>query len=155
MSFMDAVKSALTNYVGFSGRARRSEFWLYNLFCVIVGVAASIVGSVFVSFLLVPLALLLPGFAITVRRLHDIGKSGWMILVALVPLVGPIILLVLFCLDSQPGQNAYGANPKGVAGAAPLASVRAQGHHCPSCQQPVAPATGYCQTCGAVVTEQA
>ena len=60
------------------------------------------------------LALLLPGFGVTVRRLHDISKSGWWVLIALIPLVGPIVLLVFMCTNSTPGSNEYGPNPKGV-----------------------------------------
>lgn len=58
------------------------------------------------------LAMLVPGLAVGVRRLHDLGKSGWMILVALIPLVGAIWLIILFVTDSQPGENEYGPNPK-------------------------------------------
>ncbi len=114
MSFMDAVKAVLTNYVGFSGRARRSEFWWYVLFLVIVDVVAMIlnnlVGTTIIS-TIVGLALLLPNLAVGARRLHDTGHSGWWQLIALTG-IGIILLIVWWVGDSQPGQNKYGANPK-------------------------------------------
>jgi uncharacterized membrane protein YhaH (DUF805 family) len=115
MSFADAVRSVLSKYVTFSGRARRSEFWWFALFSIIVSIVGAaidaIIGSSIVGFLLA-LALLLPSLAVTVRRLHDTGRSGWWILIALVPLIGAIVLLVFECQDSQPGTNSYGASPK-------------------------------------------
>ena len=119
MSFAEAVRSALTQYATFTGRARRSEYWYFVLFNVIVSIVASIIDAVIgvqlVSWI-VTLGLLVPGLAVTVRRLHDTGRSGWWILIGLVPLVGAIILIVFACQDSQP-DNQYGPSPKG--GAAP------------------------------------
>lgn len=115
MSFTDSIKSVFSQYVGFKGRARRSEYWWFALFNIIVGVVISLIvrltGWNFLS-ILYSLAVLLPGIAVAVRRLHDIGKSGWFYLFAFIPLVGSIILLVWFCKDSEPGANAYGPNPK-------------------------------------------
>lgn len=65
-----------------------------------------------VIYLLYILAVLVPGLAVSVRRMHDIGKSGWMILIGLIPIIGYIWLLILCCFDSQPGENRYGVNPK-------------------------------------------
>jgi len=118
MSFVDAVKSAFANYVCFSGRARRSEYWYFVLFQVIVSVVLSILTSVTgatiftVLATLFSLAVLLPSLGLSIRRLHDIGKSGWWLFIGLVPVVGSILLLVWTCKDSEPGDNAYGANPK-------------------------------------------
>jgi uncharacterized membrane protein YhaH (DUF805 family) len=125
MGFMDAVKAVLTNYVGFSGRARRSEFWWFFLFQVIVNILSTIVGNA-IGFALLPnlvgLALLLPGLAVGVRRLHDTGRSGWWWLIGLIPLVGIIVLIVFWVGDTQAGANKYGASPKESAGgAAPAA----------------------------------
>lgn len=115
MSFTDSIKSVFSQYVGFKGRARRSEYWWFVLFNLIVGVVISLIvrltGWNFLS-MLYSLAVLLPGLAVAVRRLHDIGKSGWFYLFVFIPLVGAIILLVWFCKDSEPGANAYGPNPK-------------------------------------------
>lgn len=116
MSFVDAIKSVFTQYVGFTGRARRSEYWYFYLFNIIVTCVLSILGRAAQPFVYISsiysLAVLLPGIAVGVRRLHDIGKSGWFFLFNLIPIVGQILLIVWFCQDSQPGENAYGPNPK-------------------------------------------
>ena len=122
---MNWYLAVLKNYVGFSGRARRKELWMFVLFNIIFAIVAliidRIIGTSFghmgygIIYVLYCLAVFLPGLAVQVRRLHDLGKSGWMILIALIPLVGAIWLLVLYCLDSQPGENQYGPNPKEVA----------------------------------------
>jgi uncharacterized membrane protein YhaH (DUF805 family) len=119
MSFPEAVRSVLSQYVGFSGRARRSEYWWYILFYLIVAIVASIIdnilgtdsGNTGLVAGLVALALFLPTLAVSVRRLHDTGRSGWWILLGLIPLIGAIILIVWYCQDSQ-GPNAYGPSPK-------------------------------------------
>lgn len=124
MSFADAVRSCLSQYVGFSGRARRSEFWYFALFYVLVSIVAGILdgvlstqaGSFGIIGWVVNLALLLPYLAVSIRRLHDTSRSGWWWLLGLIPLVGTIILIVWYCQDSHP-DNQYGPNPKG-AGAA-------------------------------------
>lgn len=118
MSFVEAIKSVFTQYVGFSGRARRSEYWYWTLCnCIISGVLSALArngGFFTVLSVIWSLAVLLPGLAVCVRRLHDIGKSGWWLLIALVPAVGAIILIIFFVKDSEPGDNAYGPNPKGM-----------------------------------------
>lgn len=111
-------------YFCFDGRARRKEFWMFVLFNCIAGFLVGLVASILVGITGVAafgllgsvyqLGVLLPCLGLTARRLHDIGKSGWWMLIALIPLVGPIVLLVFVCLDSQPGENVYGANPKGA-----------------------------------------
>ena len=115
MSFMDAVKTCLTKYVDFNGRARRSEYWYFCLFDVVVSLIAAILvkltGVAAISWI-VTLAFCLPGLAVSVRRLHDIGKRWTWLLMVLIPLAGPIILIVYFVKDSQPGDNQFGPNPK-------------------------------------------
>lgn len=122
MSFGDAVKTCFSKYATFKGRARRSEYWWYWLFavilsCVAVGVDYSMgwinrtIGLGVCSGIL-SLALLLPNLAVAVRRLHDTGHSGWWYLITLIPLVGPIVLLIFLVLDSQPEENRFGASPK-------------------------------------------
>jgi uncharacterized membrane protein YhaH (DUF805 family) len=126
MSFQDAVRTCLQQkYVDFSGRARRSEYWFFVLFYVIVRFVANIIDAIIgtrgfavnqgLLGTLVALALLLPGLGVGVRRLHDTGRSGWWLLIGLIPLVGAIVLIVFFVQDSQP-DNQYGPNPKGIAG---------------------------------------
>jgi uncharacterized membrane protein YhaH (DUF805 family) len=119
MGFADAIRSVFSKYVVFSGRARRSEFWWFFLFAVIVYIVVGIIDAVIGSSILgliVSLALLLPSLAVNVRRLHDTGRSGWWILIGLIPIIGFIVLLVFECQDSQPGTNAYGPSPKEVGG---------------------------------------
>lgn len=115
MNFPDAVRSVLTKYAVFSGRARRSEYWWFFLFNLVVSaVAAGIdaaIGTPIIA-IIVGLALLLPTLAVGARRLHDTGRTGWLLLLAIIPLIGAIVLIVFFCQDTQPGDNQYGAAPK-------------------------------------------
>ena len=123
MSFADAVRICLSKYVDFSGRARRSEYWWFTLFNVLVGIVASIIdavigtrwGSFGLIEALTSLALLLPGLAVGVRRLHDTSRSGWWILIGIIPIVGWIVLLVFYVQDSHP-DNKYGPSPKAGTG---------------------------------------
>lgn len=111
-------------YFCFEGRARRREFWMFYLFNFLASMLVNFVAGVLAGAtgiaefaylgLIYTLAVILPGFGVFVRRMHDIGKSGWWWLIGLVPFVGGIILLVFWCLDSQPGENRYGPNPKGL-----------------------------------------
>lgn len=117
MSFIDAVRAALSKYATFSGRSRRSEYWWFALFNLLVslvgaGVDAAL-GRPLIQFV-VALALLLPNLAVLVRRLHDTNRSGWWVLIGLIPLVGSIVLIVFAAQDSQPGTNRFGDSPKGA-----------------------------------------
>jgi uncharacterized membrane protein YhaH (DUF805 family) len=123
MSFADAVRTCLNKYADFSGRARRSEYWFFFLFNVLVSIVASIIDAIIGtrsgSFGLIEgiaaLALLLPGLAVGARRLHDTTKSGWWLLIGLIPILGAIVLIIFFVQDSHP-DNQYGPSPKqGVA----------------------------------------
>lgn len=106
----------MKQYTDFSGRARRKEFWMFYLFNIIASCIASVLDSVIgtggILAAIYALGVLLPNLAVGVRRLHDIGKSGWNWLWAFIPLIGAIVVLVWFCKDSQPGDNQYGPNPK-------------------------------------------
>ncbi len=121
VTFKEAVVSALqNNYCNFNGRASRSEYWWFQLFGFILGIVVEIVfcwsqNAMNVASGLVGLALLLPSLGLCVRRLHDIGKSGWWIFISLIPIVGWIILLVWYCKDSQMAPNEYGDVPNLVA----------------------------------------
>ena len=112
---------ALKKYAVFSGRARRKEYWMFALFVGIIYAVLAIVAAasktpaLFVLLAVFYVGILLPALAVGVRRLHDIGRSGWWLLFGLVPLVGGITLLVFSCTDSQPGENKYGPNPKEAA----------------------------------------
>ena len=121
---MDWYIDAWKNYVNFQGRARRKAFWMFALFNIIAIVVLTFVegfiglrGESGYGILsgLYSLAVILPALALAVRRLHDTGRTGWWILIGLIPLVGPIVLLVFYVQDSQPGANQYGPNPKEFA----------------------------------------
>lgn len=113
---MNWYLKVLSQYTDFTGRARRQEYWMFVLFNVIISLVAtgldSIIGTYGVINGLYSLAVLLPSLAVGVRRLHDIGKSGWNFFWAFLPIVGTILLLVWFCKEGQPGDNQWGPNPK-------------------------------------------
>ncbi|WP_086791130.1 DUF805 domain-containing protein [Streptomyces thermovulgaris] len=105
----------LKKYAVFTGRARRREYWMFFLVNFIVGLVLAVIGQVLdleILQYLYSLAVLLPGLGVSVRRLHDTGRSGWWLLISLVPLIGAIVLLVFLVSDSQPDTNQYGPNPK-------------------------------------------
>jgi len=121
--FLDALKN---KYATFEGRARRKEYWYYVLFYCLAIVALVIVDGItgtlneeagigLLSGLFV-LATVVPSLAVTVRRLHDTNRSGWWVLIGIIPLIGDIVLVVFTVQDSQPGANRFGPNPKGVIG---------------------------------------
>ncbi|MFN3159410.1 MAG: DUF805 domain-containing protein [Rubinisphaera brasiliensis] len=125
---MNWYLKCLRQYVDFSGRARRKEYWMFTLFNLIIAFLIGFVGGIILLAVGVDgpeydsaingigaiynLAILLPALGVLVRRLHDIGKSGWWIFIALIPLIGAIILLLFLIRDSEPGSNQYGPNPK-------------------------------------------
>jgi uncharacterized membrane protein YhaH (DUF805 family) len=114
--------TCMKKYVTFDGRARRKEYWIFallnGLFAIIAVLLDNLLGTAMedlgygVIYILFGLAILLPTWAVVVRRLHDVGKSGWWIFISLIPLVGGIWLFILMVTDSQPGDNQYGPNPK-------------------------------------------
>jgi uncharacterized membrane protein YhaH (DUF805 family) len=135
MTFTDAVRSGFSNYVTFSGRARRSEFWFWFLFAIIAGVVAAVLDSMLFPAMmdvqtemgdgvasfsaqggpisaLVSLGLFLPGLAVAVRRLHDVDRSGWWFLLAFIPLIGIIVLIVWWATEGTRGPNRFGSDPK-------------------------------------------
>ncbi len=122
---MNWYLAVLKNYATFSGRARRKEYWMFFLFNLIFAIVAAILDNILgiaiksigygPIYIIYALAVFIPGLAVAVRRLHDMGKSGWMFLVIFIPIAGFIWLLVLLVTDSQPGENQYGPNPKEIA----------------------------------------
>ena len=111
-------------YADFSGRARRKEYWIFSLINYIIIFFLYILQIVMIEstlwlifpiiFFLYAVAVFLTGLAVNIRRLHDIGKSGWWYLIYLIPIIGAIWLTVLMCLDSEPGENQWGENPKEI-----------------------------------------
>lgn len=117
MELVNNYVNVLKNYVGFSGRARRREYWLFILAnCIVSFVVGFVAGLIKLPILstIYALAIFLPSLAVLIRRLHDIGKAGVWFLISLIPCVGGIWLIVLLCQDSMPGTNEFGANPKDV-----------------------------------------
>tara|TARA_B100001248_G_C27191117_1_gene366773 strand:+ start:62 stop:424 length:363 start_codon:yes stop_codon:yes gene_type:complete len=120
---MEWYIKVLKQFSDFETRARRKEYWMFTLFSVIissiltlidnnlgtaVNTGTGLLGGIY------SLIILVPTLAVGVRRLHDVGKSGWMLLVALIPLIGVIWLLILFCKDSHLEENKWGTNPKKI-----------------------------------------
>ncbi len=119
---MNWYLKVLKNYAGFDGRARRTEYWMFVLFNVIFAFVLGIIDGVVwngmpVLGLLYLLAVLIPCIAVGVRRLHDQDKSGGLFLITLIPILGSLILVILFCFDGTSGDNKYGPDPKMEASA--------------------------------------
>ncbi|MBU3069039.1 DUF805 domain-containing protein [Aestuariicella sp. G3-2] len=122
---MNWYLDVLKKYAVFNGRARRKEYWFFALFNVIATIILAFVDSALGTFnmetgigilgMIYALAVLLPAIGVAIRRLHDTGRSGWWLLLAILPLIGAIVLIIFFVQDSAPGENEYGANPKGAA----------------------------------------
>lgn len=119
---MNWYLQVLKKYAVFTGRARRREYWFFVLFNIIVSIALAVIDGMMGSFSggagmgllggLYALGVLIPSIAVSVRRLHDTDRSGWWLLILLIPLIGAIVLLVFMLQDSRPGVNRYGENPK-------------------------------------------
>jgi len=122
LRMFDWYLTVLRQYAQFSGRARRSEYWFFVLFNGLISMACSLMDWMFglvseesgVGLFggLYGLAMLIPGLSVGVRRLHDTGRSGWWLLIALIPLIGGIVLLVFMVQEGTSGDNAYGPDPK-------------------------------------------
>ena len=120
---MDYALMPLRRYAEFSGRSRRKEYWMFTLLMLVAGLVIgtiegilginTMVGGVYgpLTALLV-LATIVPSIAVGIRRLHDTDKSGWWLLIALIPLIGSLILLFFFVSDGTKGQNRFGPDPK-------------------------------------------
>ena len=120
---MNWYLEVLRKYLVFEGRARRKEYWFFVLFNIIIAMILAIIDGTIgtlnpetgVGMLsgIYSLAVLIPTFAVAIRRLHDTDRSGWWLLIGLVPLLGGLVLLVFFVLDGTPGTNQFGPSPKG------------------------------------------
>ncbi len=117
---MNWYLAVVKKYVEFGGRAARTEFWMFALINFIIGIVLAVIDHVLgtvtasgigILGLVYALAVFLPSLGVAVRRLHDTGRSGFWILVGLIPFLGAIVLLVFFILESKPGDNAYGPHP--------------------------------------------
>jgi uncharacterized membrane protein YhaH (DUF805 family) len=116
---MNWYLAVLKNYTGFDGRARRTEFWMYELvniaIIVVLEVLSLAVHPLAFLYYIYALAVLVPSLAVGCRRLHDTGKSGWLQLIGIIPILGAIAMIILWCLPGTPAPNKYGADPKAVA----------------------------------------
>jgi uncharacterized membrane protein YhaH (DUF805 family) len=117
MEFGTAIRAVLSKYATFSGRALRSEYWWWTLFVILLQIGTSVIDAIIFGVdensiqlvtVLVSLALFIPGLAVSVRRLHDTGHSGWWLLIILVPIIGIIVLLVWMIRKGDEGTNQYG-----------------------------------------------
>lgn len=118
MDFVTAVKTCLSKYATFQGRASRSEYWYFTLFTFLLSLIAGIIdeaiGSQFgVMSAILTIAIMVPGIAVAARRLHDTDRSGWWQLLFIVPVLGIILLIVWFCTKGTPGPNRFGEDPLG------------------------------------------
>lgn len=115
---MNWYLEVMKKYAVFTGRAQRAEYWMFFLFNFIIafvlGFIEGLVGGPGILGILYSLVVLIPGIAVSIRRLHDTDRSGWWLLIGFVPLIGAIVLLVFMVQDSKPGENQFGANPKGA-----------------------------------------
>ncbi|MGW6564694.1 DUF805 domain-containing protein [Streptomyces sp. NPDC054975] len=113
---MNWYLDVLKKYAVFTGRARRQEYWMFALFNLIAAIVIAVVdmaiGTYPLLYVVYVLAVFLPGLGVTVRRLHDTGRSGWWFLISLIPLVGFIILIVFLATEGDQQANAHGPNPK-------------------------------------------
>ena len=124
LSCTESIKKVfIENYCNFNGRARRSEFWYWYLFTLIIEITLSILLQVLpknlslvfmIIFTILNLAILSPTVGVQIRRLHDTGKSGWFLILFFIPIVGWIILIIMFCQDSD-ATNEYGPSPKAIS----------------------------------------
>ena len=126
---MDWYVKVLKNYATFSGRARRTEYWMFVLInAIVMGVLYGLstafkggaLGSLFLAlYVIYALGVIIPGLAVFFRRMHDTGRSGWWWLLGIIPVIGPIVLIVFAATEGTHGDNQYGADPKAVEGAMP------------------------------------
>ncbi|SFC93087.1 DUF805 domain-containing protein [Tropicimonas isoalkanivorans] len=125
MTFQEAVRTCIQKYVQFSGRARRPEYWWFALFNFLGSIISQMIDrllfgpDVGVLAAIWGLALLLPSIAVGVRRLHDLEKSGWWLLIALIPIIGFLVLLYWFVQKGTEGPNRFGPEPRMVGDASP------------------------------------
>ncbi|WP_066248321.1 DUF805 domain-containing protein [Neobacillus drentensis] len=147
--------NAMKNYAKFDGRATRQEYWMFYLFNLLFMFGILLMGGItdsdffMILLILYYLAIIIPTISVTVRRLHDIGKSGAAIFYNLIPIAGPIIHLVQTCTESQQGDNQYGPNPKSLISnsSQPQFAATIETIFCGDCGQKT-PVGNFCMKCG-------
>ena len=121
---MNWYLTVLKKYAVFNGRAGRKEYWYFILFNIIISLILGFIDGIMGGFsveagigplgAIYSLAILIPSLAVSVRRLHDTDRSGWWLLIGLIPLIGAIVLIIFMIQDGKPNDNQYGSNPKWV-----------------------------------------
>lgn len=148
---MNWYLEVLRKYAVFSGRARRREYWMFSLVNIMMGILLSIVDSFLGTLGLLgaiySIAIFLPSLAVTVRRLHDTNRSGWWVLISLIPLIGWIFFLILMIQDSTYGENNYGQNPK-EENFESFETIPLGMKRCPRCTKLVEKEARVCRFCG-------
>lgn len=112
---MEWYLKVLRQYADFTGRARRMEYWMFTLINLVVAIVLLIIDATLgtmVLYWIYALAVLIPGLAVAVRRLHDTGRTGWWLLIGLIPIIGGIVLIVFFATEGERQPNVYGPDPK-------------------------------------------
>jgi uncharacterized membrane protein YhaH (DUF805 family) len=111
MNFVEAISSGFSNYVNFSNRAIRSEYWYWVLFIVLCEIVTSIIDyaiGINATTGIFSLATFLPSLGVAIRRLHDLDRSGWWVFLAAIPIIGAIVLIMWYCTRGTPGANRFG-----------------------------------------------
>lgn len=123
MNSFEYFKKCFRQYADFKGRARRAEYWYFVLYGWLISIGVSIVDALTFGIgddgmgllgAIYSLVVFVPSLAVGVRRMHDTGRSGWTLLLGLIPIIGWVLIIVYSCQDSQPGGNKWGANPKEI-----------------------------------------
>ncbi|WP_320823674.1 DUF805 domain-containing protein [Reinekea sp.] len=119
---MNWYLNVFRKYSVFKGRSRRKEYWFFFLFNILISIVLGIIDGLTGTFspesglgllgVIFMLAVLIPSLAVSIRRLHDTNRSGWWLLISLIPIIGTIVIIVFMASDSKPGDNKYGENPK-------------------------------------------
>jgi uncharacterized membrane protein YhaH (DUF805 family) len=112
MTFQGSVKTCLSKYIDIQGRASRSEYWWFFLFCLIINTIAMFINQNLE--VITSLLLLLPSLTVMIRRLHDVDKSGWWVLILLLPIIGLLVILYFMIIEGTKGPNRFGNPPSSL-----------------------------------------
>lgn len=145
---MNYYLEVLKKYAVFKGRARRAEYWYFFLFNFIVTILLAVIDDSGTLYGIYGLGVIVPSVAVGVRRIHDIGKSGWWLFIAFIPIVGTILLILDLAKDSQSGDNKYGSNPKEQEEGNKSKGNIASQKYCNKCGKKIDIDSKFCTNCG-------